>query len=266
MCYNLDVSKIQKYTEIRRLQNEIKYKERSKTVAKKESPMKLAIIGAATELFFENGFTKTTAAAVCKKANVGTGNLTSYFPTKEHILDVLVSTMCEFQWRMMEEATDEGQSSLLAYCFELTTMAAVAESNEPMRDFFLASYRSPITLDTIRKNDTEKIKKVFGPYCKDWTDQQFAEAEEIISGIEYATLMTTANSPDLPTRIAGSMNVILQIFGIPEETRKVKVAKALAMDYMAVGKRLLKEFREFTRAEHEKAVDEMLAMYHLKKR
>ena len=235
-------------------------------MAKKESPMKLAIIGAATELFFENGFTKTTAAAVCKKANVGTGNLTSYFPTKDHILDVLVSEMCEFQWRMMEESTDEGQSSLLAYCFELTTMAAVAESNAPMRDFFLASYRSPITLDTIRRSDTEKLKKVFGPYCKDWTDQQFAEAENIISGIEYATLMTTDHSPDLPTRIAGSLDVIMTIFGVPEELRKTKVRKALAMDYMAVGKRVLKEFREFTRQEHEKAVEEMLAMYNLKKR
>ena len=64
---------------------------------KKESPVRLAIIQAATELFFERGFSKTTAAAVCARAKIGTGNLTSYFPTKEHILEVLVKMMIEFQ-------------------------------------------------------------------------------------------------------------------------------------------------------------------------
>ena len=43
------------------------------------------------ELFLENGFSKTTAAAICKKANIGTGNLTCHFPTKEHILNELVT-------------------------------------------------------------------------------------------------------------------------------------------------------------------------------
>lgn len=231
---------------------------------KKESPMKLAIIGAATELFFECGFSKTTAAAVCKRADVGTGNLTSYFPTKEHILDVLVSMMCDFQWRMMEEATDEGQSSLLAYCLELTTMAAVSEEKETMRDFFLSAYAHPMTLDTIRQNDTDKIKRVFSPYCEDWTDAQFAEAETLVSGIEYATMMVTEHSPDLPTRIQGALNSIMLIFDIPEETRRAKIEKVLAMDYKAIGERLLKAFKEFTKEEHEKAVNEMLATYHLR--
>ena len=233
-------------------------------MARKESPLKLAIIGTATELFLENGFSKTTAAAICKKANIGTGNLTRHFPTKEHILNELVTVMCDFQWQMMEDATDEGKSSMLAYCLELTTMAAVAEENEPMRDFFLSAYSHPMTLDTIRKNDTDKIKRVFGEYCKDWTERQFIEAEDVISGVEYAALMATEHSADLPTRIAGSLNAILSIFGIPEELRKTKVAKTLGMDYRAIGRKLLEEFRAYTREEHQRAVDEMLAAYKLK--
>lgn len=233
-------------------------------MTRKANPLKIAIIGVAMDLFLENGFSKTTAAAICKKANIGTGNLTCHFPTKEHILNELVTVMCDFQWQMMEDATDEGKSSMLAYCLELTTMAAVAEENEAMRDFFLSSYSHPLTLDTIRKNDTEKIKKIFGEYCRDWTERQFIEAEDIVSGIEYAALMATEHSADLPTRIAGSLNTILTIFGVPEELRKTKVAKALGMDYRAVGRRLLAEFREYTRQEHQKAIDEMLAAYHLK--
>lgn len=234
-------------------------------MARKESPLKLAIIGAATELFLENGFSKTTAAAICKKAKIGTGNLTCHFPTKEHILNELVTVLCDFQWQMMEDATDEGKSSMLAYCLELTTMVAVAEENEPMRDFFLSAYSHPLTLDTIRKNDTEKIKKVFGEFCKDWTERKFIEAEDVISGIEYAALMATEHSADLPTRIAGSLATILRIFGVSEELIKTKIAKTLGMDYRAIGRKLLEEFKEFTAQEHKKAIDELLASYNLKR-
>ena len=233
-------------------------------MARKESPLKLAIIGAATELFLQNGFSKTTSAAICKKANIGTGNLTCHFPTKEHILDLLISELCDFQWQVMEESTDEGKSSMLAYCLQLTTMAAVAEQDESMRDFFLSAYSHPMTLNTIRKNDTEKIKKVFGEFCEDWTEVQFAAAEDVVSGIEYATLMNTEHSANLSTRIAGSLDAIMMIFGVPEDMRKTTVAKALAIDYGAIGKRLLEEFREYTRQEHQRSVDEMLIAYNLK--
>lgn len=231
---------------------------------RKENPTRILIIKTATEMFFEHGFSKTTVAALSKKAEISTGNFTFHFPTKEHILEVLVTMMCDFQWQMMEEATDEGKSSLLAYCLELTTMAAVAEENEQMRDFFLSAYSYPMTLDTIRMNDKEKLMRVFGPYCRDWTEQQYAEAESLVSGIEYATLMTTEHSPDLPARIGGALNGIMLLFGIPEELRKVKVAKVLAMDYKAIGRRLLEEFKEFTVQEHQRAVDEMLMAYNLK--
>lgn len=232
---------------------------------KKETPTKLSIIKTATEMFFECGFSKTTAAALSKKAGISTGNLTFYFPTKEHILDELVKMMCHFQWKMMEEATDEGKSSLLAYCLELTTMAAISEESEQMRDFYISTYSHPMTLDYIRVNDVVKLKQVFGDYCKDWTDEQFFEAECIVSGIEYATLMTTEHSTDLPTRIAGALNAIMLLFGVPETLRAMKVQKVLAMDYPAIGKRLLEDFKAFTVEENNKAIDEMLSTYHLTK-
>lgn len=235
------------------------------TRAKKESPMRLAIVQAATELFFEKGFSKTTAAAVCEKAKVGTGNLTSYFPTKEHILDVLVNMMIEFQWQSIEEATDEGKSSLLAYCLELTTMAAISEDSPEMQDFYLSTYMHPMTLDNIRVNDVEKVKKVFASYCKGWDDERFFEAECIVSGIEYATLMTTEHSTPLPVRIEGALDSIMLLFGVPEELRRKKIKKVLSMDYHAVGRKMLADFKSFVEAENARAVETMLAAYNLKR-
>ena len=231
---------------------------------RRESPTRLAIIQVAIDLFFEKGFSNTTAAAVCRKADIGTGNLTFYFPTKEHILDVLVTMMCDFQWKLIEEATDEGKSSLLSYCLELTTMAAISEENPQMRDFYVSAYSHPITLENIRSNDVEKMRQVFGQFCPDWTEEQFVEAEAIVSGIEYATLMTTKHSASLSVRVEGALDAIMKVFNVPEELRKLKVQKVLAMDYRALGHRVLNNFRQYVSDENEKAIIELLQTYHIK--
>lgn len=232
---------------------------------KRESPTRLAIIQVAIELFFEKGFSNTTAAAVCRKADIGTGNLTFYFPTKEHILDVLVTMMCEFQWKLIEEATDEGKSSLLCYCLELATMAAISEENPQMQDFYVSAYSHPITLENIRANDVEKMKQVFGQFCPDWTEEQFVEAEAIVSGIEYATLMTTKHSASLPVRVEGALDAIMKVFNVPEELRRMKVQKVLAMDYRAIAHRVLEDFYNYVSVANEKAISDLLQTYHIKK-
>ena len=232
---------------------------------KRENPTRLAIIQVAIELFFEKGFSNTTAAAVCRGADIGTGNLTFYFPTKEHILDVLVTMMCDFQWKLIEDATDEGKSSLLSYCLEVATMVAISEENEQMHDFYVSAYSHPITLENIRANDVEKMRQVFGQFCPDWTEEQFVEAEAIVSGIEYATLMTTKHSASLPVRVEGALDAIMKVFNVPEEIRKMKVQKVLAMDYRAIGRRVLEDFYSYVSKANEKAITDLLQTYHIKK-
>lgn len=225
---------------------------------RKPTPTKTLIIKVASELFFENGFSKTTSTEVCKKADISAGNLTFYFPTKEHILAVLVKMMIDFRWKEMEIATDEGASSLLAYCLELTTMVAVSEEVPQMQDFFWAAYSHPMTLDLIRANDTEKIKRVFAEFTTDWEEERLVETEALISGIEYATLMRTEHSASAPHRIEGALNAIMMLFGVPEELRRAKVAKVLAMDYRAIGNRIYEEFKQYVTETNEHALDEVL--------
>ena len=40
----------------------------------------------------------------------------------------------------MENAADEGKSSLLAYCLELSTLVTIAEDFPEMNDFIAAAY------------------------------------------------------------------------------------------------------------------------------
>ena len=113
-------------------------------------------------------------------------------------------------------------------------------------------------MHNIRRNNIDRSKKVFAAYRPGWTDEQFAEAEILCSGIEYATLMTANDPVTLETRIAGALSNILGIFGIPEETRQTKIQKVFARDYRNLGKRVLEGFKEYVEQANEQALLELL--------
>lgn len=219
---------------------------------------KLEIITEATKQFLEKGYTNTSANAVAKALDMSQGNLTFHYPTKEHLLAILVDKLCDFQWKRMEQEANDGISSVLAICLELTAMASACESDETIKDFFLSAYSSPLSLDIIRKNDAKRAKEVFGSYRPNWTDEQFAEAEILVSGIEYATLMTAGDPVPLETRIAGALNNILGIYGVPEETRQIKLQKVFAMDYITLGKRVLDEFKQYVTDANDEAFQALI--------
>ena len=225
---------------------------------KQPSLLRAKIVKAASELFFDNGFSKTTSSELCKKVGMGTGNLTFYFPTKEHILAVLVQMMIDFQWKEMESSADEGKSSLLAYCLELSTLVAIAEEFPKMGDFIAAAYSHPMTLDLIRANDIEKVKKVFSVYTDGWDEGKYTEIEAIVSGIEYATIMRTEHSVSVKHRLEGALNSIMLLFEVPAEIRQAKVQKVLAMDYLAIGKQVFESFRQYVTETNEHALEDVL--------
>ena len=203
------------------------------------------ILRVSTAMFLEVGYSKTSPQMIAKELKVSTGNVTYYYPTKEHLLAVLTDLLCKYQWKMIKEEADDGISSLLALCFELMTMAAACEESEVAKDFFVSTYQSPKCLEIIHNNDTARAKEVFAEYCPDWTDEQFREAEILVAGIEHATLNAIDKTVPLETRISGALNTIMTIYNVPEEIRKIKIDKVLAMDYHSIGKRIFNEFKEY---------------------
>lgn len=214
-------------------------------INKKRPNTRLQIIQLAARLFIEEGYSKTTMKKISQMLDLSPGNITFYFPTKDHLLAVLVDELFDFQNLLMEKAAQEGQRSLLAYCLELTTIAAACEDSDVVRDFYLSSYSSEYTLNLIRVNDTEKTRSVFEEFCPGWSQEQWIATENIVSGIEYATIMTRECSTPLSVQIETALNAIMTIYQVPKELREQKIRKVLAMDYRAMGQRILGEFRAY---------------------
>ena len=203
------------------------------------------ILRVSTTMFLEVGYSKTSPQMIAKELKVSTGNLTYYYPTKEHLLAVLTDLLCKYQWKLIKDEAEDGISLLLAICLELMTMAAACEESEVAKDFFVSTYQSPKCLEIIHNNDTARAKEVFAEYCPDWIDEQFREAEILVAGIEYATLNAIDITVPLETRISGALNAIMMIYNVPEEIRRIKIEKVLAMDYRSIGKRIFNEFKEY---------------------
>lgn len=214
-------------------------------INKKRGSTKLEIIRLAAHLFIEEGYSVTTINKIAKTLDLSPGNITFYFPTKEHLLAVLVDELFDFQAWLMEYEAKEGASSLLSYCLELTSIAAACEDNSVAKDFFASSYSSEMILNRIRENDTKKTKSIFSQYRPQWSEEDWKATENIVSGIEFATIMTCEQNTPLHKQIEKALDSILMLYGVPEEIRAQKIHKVLSMDYRNIGSRILNGFKEY---------------------
>lgn len=199
---------------------------------------KNAIIRVAIEMFLERGFTNTSARAIAAELGISTGNITFYFPSKEHLLMVLVEMLCDSQWSMLEQQADEEETALMAFCMETMTVAAACEQNEIARDLFLSVFQSELCRNLLRENHVARAERIFSEYCGDWTHQQFRIAEILVMGIQYAVIIPTDVEIPLSERIAGALNQILSIYGVPENNRAEKIRRILALDYNDIRQRV----------------------------
>lgn len=224
----------------------------------KSALTKAEILSEASRQFLEKGYSNTTVSAIAKELGMSPGNLTFHYPTKEHLLAHLVDILCSFNWEQMEREAGEGVSSILAICLEVTAMAGASEDDPVIKDFFLSAYSSPICLDVIRRNDVKRARKVFKEYRPDWTDEQYAASEILVSGIEYATLMTAGEPVSFELRVSSAIQNVLGIYGIPEEIRTQKLQKVFAMDYRNIGKKAIADFNNYVESFNENVFQELI--------
>lgn len=212
------------------------------------------ILQCATRLFLEKGYTDAYVTTIANILQISTGNLTFWFPTKEHILAELVKELCTFQLQTEEEIKRES-SLLVTYLFELAMFASVCKENHNIEDLVLAAYTHPLSLGVIRANDTERAKKVFGEFCPEWTDAEFVQAENVVSGIEYAMFMTeNTEILSFEQRVTSCMDAILKIYEVPKEIRKDIIVEVMARDYQSRGKLVFENFCKYV---GEKSVEEL---------
>ena len=204
---------------------------------------KYEILQYATKLFIEKGYTSTYVTSIVNELGISTGNLTFHFPTKEHILAELIRELFSLP-RREEESVVRGEHALLTgYLLELAMFAAVCRDNPNIKDLIVNAYTRPMSLEIIRKSDTKRAMQIFGEYCPGWNEIDFVQAENVVSGMEYAMFMTeNTDRLTFEQRVSGSINAIMKVYEIPKAIRDYIIAEIMTLDYRSMGNRVFDEF------------------------
>lgn len=207
---------------------------------------KLEIIKLASEMFLTYGYSETSTKRIAKELDISVGNLAYHFPTKEHLLVELTERLCDYHLIVMEEVIDEGRTSLLAYLLELTSMMAICDENDVAKDLYTSVYKNSLTLKMIREADAKKVKDIFKEYCPYWTEEDFVLTENLVSGIEYASIMkeNVENIP-LERRIIKTLNTVMKAYNVPADIRELKIKKIRSINYRKIGRQFIEGFNEY---------------------
>lgn len=227
-------------------------------MARRKSITKYQIIEVASEFFFDVGYSATSPKMIANELDISPGNLTYYFPTKEHLLAVIVEMLIDFQWKLLEEEADRGIDAVGSVCIEMMTVASACQESEIARDFFTATFQSKLCRKHLRDDHVERAKRIFAEYCPDWSNQQFVEAELLVMGIQWSTITEDEDILPLKVKIAGALKQILSIYNVDRETADYEIDRVLNMDCRAIGKRVLAEFINYVAETNEHTLEEML--------
>lgn len=220
---------------------------------------KLEIIQVAANMFLTQGYSNTTSTKIAKELGISLGNLTFHFPTKEQLLAEMVAFLCEYHLLVMEQEVEGGKTNLLAYLLELVSMMAVCEENEIAKDLYYSAYTHSLSLKLIRECDTQKAKMIFKEFCPDWSDEDFEAAENMVSGIEYASICKeNADGLSFEKRMERMLETVMKLYNVPSELRSKKIEKILNLDYRRIGRRFIDGFAKYVQEQNKKALAEAI--------
>lgn len=210
------------------------------------------------KMFLEKGFTNTSVKAISNELNISTGNLTFYFPTKEHILLELTKEITQFHTKCIDKVAKKNDD-LYSYCWEVTAQIILCEENEQARNIYLAIYSHPLTLQYVKDWTAEKNRQILGNRLKDWTYERFRRVENVTCCIERSALTEPCTDIyNIEDKIRLILTCLLKIYDISYEEREKVIGEILATDYRKTGRELLKQLTQYVEKQTEQALEEAI--------
>lgn len=226
---------------------------------KRVNTTKHEIIQVATALFLEMGVTHTSPKMIADELGISTGNITYYFPTKEHLLAALVEMLCDFRNKQMRHQVEQGVSALESACAEFAAMVTLCQESAVAADLYLSAYAGDLCLELIQRHEAERARQMFAAYRPDWTAEQFTQAAVLVTGMEQASLRANGFTPSAEARVRAGLEAILGVYGVPAEQREALIAKVASADWRTIAQKEFCAFTEYVAKLTEETLDEMFA-------
>ena len=203
----------------------------------------IKIIGTATRLFLEQGFSATTHRQIAKEAGFGLGTVTYHYRAKEDMLRILIEELMDYHLDIIELAEEKSNDNLFSYATEIAIQIALCENNKQAWDLYHAAYNHPETLIFIKDWAARKNYQLLGERTPDLHESDYRNIENITSGIELAAFLAPCDRYfTLDDKIRLCLDTMMKAYDISADERKKTIEKVLELEYEQLAKEMFDKF------------------------
>ena len=197
------------------------------------------MLKAATFLFLEQGYDKTTTTQIAKAAGMSQASFFAAFESKEAILLELTKIMFSSQF-VAAAAMMPTDDPLLLYALETGLQLHITELSEPLRELYVATYSLRSTSEYVYQNTTEKLIKIFAPYLPEAQENDFYELEIASASVTRGFMARPCDLYfTMERKMRRYLSCCFRIYKVPEEVYAPVIEAALRRDLKSDAEKII---------------------------
>ena len=197
------------------------------------------MLKAATFLFLEQGYDKTTTTQIAKAAGMSQASFFAAFESKEAILLELTKIMFSSQF-VAAAAMMPTDDPLLLYALETGLQLHITELSEPLRELYVATYSLPSTSEYVYQNTTKKLLKIFAPYLPEAQENDFYELEIASASITRGFMARPCDLYfTMERKLRRYLSCCFRIYKVPQEVYAPVIEAALRRDLKSDAEKII---------------------------
>ena len=196
------------------------------------------ILTAATALFVQKGFERTTFNDIAKLSGVPKSKILYVMNSKEEILGLLVTRFLDgvtsASDKVAKKLTDDKVLILIA---NEVLQLYMAEMNEDMRNLYLSGYSMPKTSEEVLKRRTDMMYEAFSETFKNSAWNDFYETEIASMGIMRAYMTVPCDTSfTIEAKAKRLVTMLLRIYRAEDEKITEAISFIEKIDFATVAK------------------------------
>ena len=204
------------------------------------------ILTAATALFMQKGFERTTFVDIAKLSDVPKSKILYEFASKEEILSLLVTKFLDGVTKASDTVSKKlTDDKIQIFMANEVLQIYMAEMSDDMRNLYLAGYSMPKTSEEVLKRRTEILYREFGNMLPYLELKDFYELEIASMGIMRAYMSVPCSMYfTLEAKTDRLISTILKIYDI--DNKRIEEVKEFMkkIDFEAVAKKTVEDVFE----------------------
>ena len=197
------------------------------------------MLKAATFLFLEQGYDKTTTTQIAKAAGMSQASFFAAFESKEAILLELTKIMFSSQF-VAAAAMMPTDDPLLLYALETGLQLHITELSEPLRELYVTTYSLRSTSEYVYQNTTEKLIKIFAPYLPEAQENDFYELEIASASVTRGFMARPCDLYfTMERKMRRYLSCCFRIYKVPEEVYAPVIEAALRRDLKSDAEKII---------------------------